>query len=374
MRQAAFHVFRILIMLLLVTGQATATAPNYESARELGRAAAMQAADMLGTPWEGRQAIVLTNAGSARPGGLSSRGCLDGVGELTGASQGKATLLPLQSRFDQALWFAFYSPASGRCAYLQAESMAAARALSAQKQPAGEVFSLRQVARIEADFILGNIETFQARAQQGLFGENLFRVVTVANAAAEGCPDDLLRAVQVHDHYCPGVTSGLLLARFVQKDLLATAPERQCFVLGLQPWCKEDALITLLNATPGKRSYGVVYPKEDDPATWPAPLDATSTVVFTRSGSEQWQGWMLRFDFDKAKSMFDNPDSGSTVVDKLAMDLWFMNFLDRPEVFVSLLKTVRLPEGSSPKDLLRPGVDPVARLAGMLDKADGSGQ
>jgi formylmethanofuran dehydrogenase subunit E-like metal-binding protein len=30
-----------------------------------------------------------------------------------------------------------------------------------------------------------------------------------------------------------------------------------CFVQGIQPWCKDDALMIMLNTTPGKTGYAV---------------------------------------------------------------------------------------------------------------------
>lgn len=351
-------------MLWLCFASAVASASSYESAKALGRAAALRAAAILEVDWAESEAVVLTNAGYARPEGESTSGCLDGLAEATGASIGRSTLLSLQSRFDQPLWFACYNPGSGRCAYLQAEPARAAAFLSGQ-EGGTVVFSLEQTARIDAGHVLKHGERFKARADQGLFGQNLFRVVTAANAAAEGSPDDLLRSIAVHDHYCPGVTSGVLLARYVGEEFLASDPGSHCFVLSLDPWCKEDALTTLLNATPGKRGYAVVYPQEGRKADWPEPLDQTSTVIFTREGSGPWQGHMLRFDFAKAKAMFKGPKTGSPVLDKLAMDLWFLDFLDRPEVFVSEVGRLELPKGMSPKALMRPGADPVAMLAGM---------
>jgi len=365
MRPVISSLALVLVMVFLPPAQLWATAPNYEAARSLGGFAADTAADMLGVSWDEARPIVLTNAGYARPGGLSTLGCLDGLARGTGASQGSSTLLSLQARFDQPLWFAFYNTRSGRCAYLQVDPGKARDAVSPETQRSG-IFAVQQTARIEAGHVLSQAKEFIARAGQGLFGQNLFRVVTAANAAAQDCPDDLLTAIRLHDHYCPGVTSGVLMVRFIQEEILSGDPSSPCFVLSLDPWCKEDALTTLLNATPGKRSYGVIYPEEGRVSAWPKPLDKTSTVVFKRTSSGGWQARLLRFDFAKAKEMFTGPGSGNPIVDKLAMDLWFMDYLDRPGAFVSEVARLELPEGMHPKALLRPGANPVEMLAGML--------
>ncbi len=351
-----------LVCVVLQSSSLGATAPNYEAARSFGQHAAKRAAGMLDCRWDDAKVIVLTNAGFARPGGLSSKGCLDGLSEATGTSVGSSTLLRLQSRFDQPLWFAFYRPDSGKCAYLQAEPRRAEKALSGKDSP-DQSFALEQAARIKAEHIVDHAGEFHDRAENGLFGDNLFRVVTAANAAAKDTPDDLLTAIQLHDHYCPGVSSGVLLAEYIRKEILSGRPGADCFVLSLDPWCKEDALITLLNATPGKRGYGVVYPADGSKETWPAPVSRADTVVFVREDSGPWIGRMLRFDFAKAKEMFSGPETGMGTADKLAMNLWFMGFLDEPGTFVDTVGTVQLEAGESPPDLLRPGKNPVEILS-----------
>jgi formylmethanofuran dehydrogenase subunit E-like metal-binding protein len=52
-----------------------------------------------------------------------------------------------------------------------------------------------------------------------------------------------------------------MMADYVKKHL----PLEQggsYFVQSVQPWCKEDALLIMLNATPGKGGYAVTYPTE----------------------------------------------------------------------------------------------------------------
>jgi formylmethanofuran dehydrogenase subunit E-like metal-binding protein len=340
-----------------------ARATTYESARSLGRLAAERAGRVLDVRWADQRPIVLTNAGFARPGGLSSTGCLDGLAGGTGASVGSSTLLQLPSRFDQPLWFAFYVPDSGQCAYLQMDPETTAAWLKGRNAKR-DTFAVKQTARIDAAHLAEDAQAFQERAEEGLFGDNLFRVVTAANAAAADAPDDLLAAVQAHDHYCPGVTSGVLLVRYIRRHILSKSPDAECFVLGLNPWCKEDALTTLLNATPGKQRYGVLYPGENETESWPQPLKQASTVIFVRSDAGSWEGRLLGFDFAKAREMFPGPDSESPLVEKLAMDLWLLDFLDRPGIFVSDLGSVRLRHGRTPRDLLRPGADTVRMLSG----------
>jgi formylmethanofuran dehydrogenase subunit E-like metal-binding protein len=345
------------VFFFLMVAPASATAPEYATAVLLGERAASEAAGMLGQDLQNSRVLVLTNAGYARPSGRSTLGCLDGLSSSTSASVGGSTLIALQARGDSPLWFAFFSPQTGECVYLQSEKDARTLA-DADQTPE---WSVRQKARIDADHIFGHSEEFTARGKKGLFGPNLFRIVTVANAAARNCPDHALQAMRVHDHFCPGITSGVLLAEYIATRVL-TGDEQKLFILSLVPWCKEDGLTTLLNATPGKHAYAVVYGDRKEAATWPAPLNRTCTVAFTLDGEGIWTGRLLGFDFDAARKRYEDRVFGYPVLDKLYADLWFLDHLDEPESFVEELGQVALPRGTSPQDLVRPDAALLKRL------------
>ncbi|MGM0424239.1 MAG: FmdE family protein [Thermodesulfobacteriota bacterium] len=317
---------------------------------------------MLKTQWSGQKVIVLTNAGHARPDGFFTQGCLDGLRESTGASRGKASLLSLNSRFDQPLWFAFYTPESGKCAYLQLDPEISRQDLASSRQ-SQELFAMQNIARIDAEYLFEHPDKFAEYNQEKYFGANLFRVLTAANIAALDAPGDLLQAMQPHDHYCPGVTSGVLLVRFIQKNILQGSPGADFFVLGLQPWCKEDGLQDLLNTTPGKRSYGVFYPEQEQVQNWPEDLQQTSTIVFVREKESPWQGWMLQFDFAQAREQFDGPKLENPALEKLALGIWLTEHIQEPEKFVSVVKSFELSQDMHPKDFLQPGAEVLQELS-----------
>lgn len=361
MFRSVYFCLLIIFTFIFVNGHCWAK-DNYKSAQSLGQAAAKRASDILDIKWTDKEVVILTNAGYAKPGEFSTQGCLDGLAKQTGTSVGKSNLLSLQSRYDRPLWFAFYSSESGKCAYLEMSSESGKRVLSGETKN-GQIFSVQQSAKIDAQYLFKHSDKFKEKSKQGLFGNNLFRVVTVANAAASDCPDDVLQAIKLHDHYCPGVMSGVLMGRFIQKEILLSNPDNKCFVLSLNPWCKEDALITLLNVTPGKRSYGVFYPEKEEIKSWPNPLDKASTIVFVHQDHDPWKGTVLYFDFAKAQKMFKSPETGNQMLDKLAMDLWFLDYLDKPEEFVSIVTKFELKKGQNPRVFLRPELNSIKMLS-----------
>ncbi len=326
----------------------------YRRWKSLGADAAARALSELkarGASPDPNDLIALTNAGYAEIQGESTMAAIDGISALSGVSRGKNSLIEVQSASEKPLWFAVYDPDSGLCAYLQTETLPQA------DTPAP--FSLVSVETIAAETLFADPYPYAARFDQKIFGGNAFRVVTIANAAAKGAPSDAIRAFEFHDHYCPGVTSGIMMAKYVKTYLPLTGPNDSYFVQAVAPWCKEDALMVMLNATPGKRGYAVTYPTDEDTARWLPQAQDAATVIYRKNGDTGlWDGMVLGFSWAETGC----PETGNSVIDKLCSDLWYLERMDQPESFVTVIKEFTLPQGVSPKDYARPGVDPMERL------------
>jgi len=306
--------------------------------------------------------IVLANAGYAEMSGMSTQGALDGLAKVTGASRGKNTLLEIQSAAREPLWFATYDRQSGFCAYLEMKKSGTSDAESFPRTLSPEMFGIRTVERIDAPYLYQHAKAFETRLASRIFGNNAFRVITIANAVASGASARVIRALEFHDHYCPGVISGIFMAGYVQTHF--PPGKSGYFVHSVDPWCKEDALMVLLNATPGKKKYAVSYPAKADRAERLPEVETAATIVYRRDDQNQkWEGIILGFDWADTACT----ESGSGIIDKLCMDLWYLEQIDTPETFVKVLKTVTLPDGVSPIDWARPGTDPL-KMMGLTRK------
>lgn len=326
-------------------------ADDYAQWASVGAAAAQQALKRMqlagAAPAAGKM-VVLTNAGYAEVGGASTLGALDGIAAPAGVSRGRGTLLEIQSAPWKPLWFAVYDPASGFCAYLEVDAAAFSNAAP---------FGCISLERIDATHLYRHAESWQAKFDARVFGGNEFRIIAIANAAAAGAPACALRVFEFHDHYCPGVTSGILMAEYVKSRF--PAGKSGYFVHAVEPWCKEDALMVLLNVTPGKRGYAVSYPNASDKAAKAPEARGAATIVYRQDDATgRWEGRVLGFQWAET----DCPKTGSGLIDKLCMDLWYLARLDRPGDFVQVIKTFQLPEGVTPRDWARPGVDPLEKL------------
>ena len=260
---------------------------QYRTWKSVGQRAATEAISMImkKSPHsrDVKQFVALSNAGYAEIEDQFTMAALDGLSETTRVSRGADTLVEIHSAPHAPLWFAVYDKKSGYCAYLQVDPDQAAKGCKAAK-----LFSIRSIEKIDADYLFqaGTFHAPDANTGYQAFGGNEFRIVTIANAIAVGVPASFVRAFEFHDHYCPGVTSGVVMANFVKTGFPAT-PTESWFVQGVQPWCKEDALMVLLNATPGKSGYAATYPTTANDFTKPA-----SIIYHQASSTDPWQGFI----------------------------------------------------------------------------------
>jgi formylmethanofuran dehydrogenase subunit E-like metal-binding protein len=352
--------FPLLALILLTAPLSTAwSRPNdfseYAYWKKVGSQAAVQANQMLRNQvpqYNMTNCLALTNAGYAEVNNRATMGALDGLSNILRVSRGNHSLVELQSAPTAPLWFVVYDTVSGRAAYLEVDSSAVREKSLIQSST---LFSTAVTEQINAEHLYANATAYAEKFENKIFNGNEFRIVTIANALSAGVSTAAVRAFEFHDHYCPGVTSGVLLAEYIKKYFPAN-PGSKYFIQAVQPWCKEDALMVLLNATPGKKSYSVAYPSEEDIAAWPNWAKNVSTVAYRYDKeSERWEGIALGYTWGETGC----PDYGHSVMNKLCTDLWYLDQMGHPEQFVTILKRFNLPRGADPKEYARPGVDPV---------------
>jgi formylmethanofuran dehydrogenase subunit E-like metal-binding protein len=334
---------------------------EYQFWKFVGTSAAVHAVHYMHIMHPQRDAfIVLTNAGYAEVEGRSTQAALDGPGHILGVSRGNHSLVEIHSSGDTPLWFAVYHKRTGVCTYLEV-----APDVLNHSHPVGRnyhipLFSTIEKAVITAESIFANPDDAAAVFNSKIFNGNEFRIVTVINGILAGAPTFAIRAMEFHDHYCPGLTSGVLITQYL-KQFFDAAPGSSYFVQSVRPWCKEDALLAILNTTPGKKSYHLLYSTDEDIARWKDDVQDAATIVYWKEpGATIWKGVVLGFEFGET-----NCNYGNTLLDKLCMDLYYLEQLNTPDLFVREVYQFTLPEGVTPQDYARPGVDPMERLGLM---------
>ncbi|AAM02390.1 FmdE family protein [Methanopyrus kandleri] len=179
-------------------------------------------------------------------------------------------------------------------------------------------------------------------------GRYAFNVVTLATAVVNGVPKDLLRCAAWHNHFCPGVTSGWMIAKYIQEEILAKEPlkdnERLVWI-GVPVWCKEDAVQTLLDLTPGKRGEFVMQlPREvQEELKREYGIDVAGILIryqYTGKGKDEQilggKAYVIGFDWDKANEIRPN-------VQYFGHAAWAVELAKRdPREFVRVIKEISL--------------------------------
>jgi formylmethanofuran dehydrogenase subunit E-like metal-binding protein len=334
---------------------------EYRFWHEVGAKAALKAVGMMhrnGIRLKSKYCIAITNAGYAEIDDRSTAGALDGLSRTLGVSRGNHSLIEIHSAPGAALYVAIYDENSGYCAYLQVDPDRVATAENLRGLDKKSFFAVTALEQIDAEHLYENAEAYAEKFDNHIFGGNEFRIVTIANAVAAGAPTCAVRSFEFHDHYCPGVTSGILMALYL-KTSFPLPSGGSYFIQSVSPWCKEDALVVMLNTTPGKKAYAVTYPTAEDIAAWPEWARNASTIAYRKDpASGTWDGVVLGVEWGNT----DCPVYGNSVIDKLCTDLWYLKRLDQPEEFIKVLYEFELPAGVDPYSYARPGVDPILLL------------
>ncbi|WP_419655692.1 hypothetical protein Dvar_47890 [Desulfosarcina variabilis str. Montpellier] len=334
---------------------------DYAYWKSVGRKASLKAVQMLKeqVSWiNSKDLIALSNAGYAEVYSEVTMGALDGLSRTLGVSRGNNSLVEIHSAAGKDLWFAIYHQRSGYCVYLQVDPDALNSGLGYGQGDRQSIFSIAVIEQINAAHLFENAELYAEKFSNSIFGGNEFRIVTICNAVAKDAPAYAVRSFEFHDHYCPGVTGGILMAQYI-KGFYPIDNGGSYFVQGVSPSCKEDALMVMLNTTPGKKGYSVTFPTDEDIAAWPEWAQTARNVIYWKeTSSSPWIALVL----EKLSADTGCPDYGNSVLTKLCSDLWYLDRLDQPEEFITVLKEIELPEGAEPKDYARPGVDPILLL------------
>jgi len=330
-----------LVLLVLLSGMALA---DDAVMMELGSKGARLAMEQLEFENGDANILILTNAGHAIVSGQTTQAALKGLTAESGNSIGDANLFQVLRPHWKPLWFFFFNKATGEAVYLQADSLALNNSLDDFKSLTDEeVFTKVSKANVDLGFMLNNTDEGNSTFNQKVFGGNEFSLVGISNVWANGGSFDFMQAAAFHDHLCPGVTSGYMLAKFVEKTLPITNVSQESYkVIACPNWCKDDALQMIWDATPGKSGMFVM-----------ALTDTEKKALFTRYNQSDVAGIYIRwndtakegdalvlgFNWTRARELDGSAKfQGPSWAPKLIEDVRLMEYWDTPEVVVSVIK------------------------------------
>ena len=294
---------------------------------------------------------VLTDAAYVKMEGNTTEKYIDLIQDTTGCSIGKGNLLMFHRPTDYQLIIAmFKKEANGNNCYIIALK-------EGNAEPKAALTTVPIITNEEREEEWGseywlNWETSDEAkenwtALEGDFGEigltrsDAFSITTIASIWGLDAPHDFLKCGEWHNHICPGVSAGYLITGYIQQNYTLEKGEKYVWI-ACPPWCKDDAIQTLLDLTPGKRTMFVKQLSEEQEAELPA--DVAGILVKWNETEGNGTGVVLQFNWTEANVVSNINGSsyfppGFTAnplfwTSRLKGDWGLMPYLGAPEKFV----------------------------------------
>lgn len=225
--------------------------------------------------------LILTNAGCARANGDCTISLADIARRRTGCTVGTGSLLFVHAPDSAPLWFTLFRSHTHEAVFAVWN---------------GEGFE-RQKLDLSPDHILAP-ENWK-NASEGPAGKKLFQVVSFCLVWSEAPSWGLLKSSELHNHICPGVNAGYVLAEYIKRQFPLEQGQKYTF-MAAPPSCPVDAIQTVFDATGGKRSMFTVQVSEKSLSEH-FQGEIQPTLIAMRSGgkSAQCDGLVLGFDWEQ---------------------------------------------------------------------------
>jgi len=286
------------------------------------------------------QLLLLTDAPYVTLDGQNPLPYLAGAQDLTGCIVGRGTLLFFQRPQSHPLRFMLFHKTSGDAVIISRT---------------GETWSA-QTLNMGAEAIAR--PAFWERTGDHQAGQDLFTLAALANVWAQDGPYDFLKSAELHNHICPGLTSGYLIAHYIRNHY-PLAPGERYIVLASPVWCKEDALQVILDCTPGKKGLIAkpLSPEQLDAVTVPNPA---AILLIWNGKQKNGRGVALSFSFDRLRALV--PEGAPRAASVLAA----LDHLGEPDRFVSAAAAFDLDEALYQR-MIQAGSNPY-EVAGLVKR------
>ena len=329
--------------------------------------------------------LVMTSASYAIIDGHNTDRCIDGVADASGCTVGKGNLLLIHRSREKPLWFAFFSKNTNECVYLQVNNAVLGKSVDELNALADEeVFTKITKANIGADKLLSEPEAWDEKMKAQIFGggakpfNNEFTIMTIANIWAKGAPPELIRANQFHNHLCPGSASGFLFVKYIDFNLPLEKPSQRYQIIAIKPWCKDDIMQWILEATIGNKNYIAKDLTPEQMKQLPEDAkDVANVVIRWDSATGTGKGMVIAWDWDNACQMCGGVSKKDlTAFDthrwwwmRLKMNQWMLDYMDSPETLIHTVKEFDVASLAELNNLKSAGVNPLVEL-GVMPKPE----
>ncbi|MCW7078174.1 MAG: FmdE family protein [Canidatus Methanoxibalbensis ujae] len=334
----------------------------------IGRRAAEIAMRELPFERGDKNTLLMTTASYAIIDGRTTERSVDGVSDASGCTIGNGNLLIIH-KMSCPLWFAFFKKDTKDCVYIEVNSEAIAGVDRIENLSDDRIF---KIVRENIGHVLEKPEVWNDKINSKVFGGNEFSIITISTVWERGVPYDLLQAGKFHNHFCPGLLSGYMIVKFVEKKLPLS--EGECYqVIAVPPWCKDDAVQIMTDATVGHKQMAVKTLTEKQRKHL---KDNNVAGIFIRWNKKEKCGdaAVVSFNWDKVyeiagvnRSDFRSFDTYKWWWARLKTNLALLEHLENNE-FVSIVREFRIESADELDHLKSAGVNPLEEL-GLTNKA-----
>lgn len=284
--------------------------------------------------------LVITNAPYVKINNTSALPYLKITQDITGCSIGKGNLLFFQRPQNSPLRLMLFNKSTMDASIISLNN----------RRPVTETINLGSSIVSKPSFPK-DFDSLNA-------AKDLSTLALIANMWANDAPYDFLKSAELHNHICPGLTSGYLLARYLMDKYPLRAGESYK-VISCPVWCKEDAFQVMLDCTPGKKGM-IVKPLTEKQLEKVTVKNPAGIFLIWNGKKKTGRGVVLSFEFNRLRSL---APEGAT---KPAIVLAAVNYLNKPGQFVSAASEFDLNEGLY-NELFETGKNPYDVL-GLTEK------
>ncbi len=362
-----------------------------------GYRAAALAMERLGFDRGDEGVLLITDAGNPVIGtgeGYPSRyytteGAVDGASATSGCTAGSGNLIIVNRSIYDPLWFAFFSKKAKKCIYLEASGDVLGKWLEREakgeditdeflKVSSDKLFSKISVVGLDPDLLITEkgARAWDVNFKEKTLGGNEFSIVTICSVWAKGMRYDFIKAAELHNHICPGLTSGIFIIRYLAEHYPPGEGEYYA-VWAIPPWCKDDAFQAVFDSTVGKRRMAVMYlPKDIQKKLKPEYQNIAGIYIKFNKKTGEARAIVLGFDWNKlckdcgiSRKDFRDFKTYKWWWVRLRSDVLMMDH--SPDEYVSTLKEADLGKPGSIKKLMgewmKVGANPLSRLGLMAE-------
>jgi len=350
-----------ILLACLLCVPAMAALPDADRMDELGQRAALTAMNQLKFSKGDPNVLVLTNAGRAVVDGQTTERAISGITKVSGLQNGDNTLWQVNRADWKPLWFYFYNKKSGKAVYLEPDVASYTKSPAELKAtPIRKTFSKVVVVTGDLDKMLA--DTGVGNETMKNLGGDAFSLISIANAWAHGAPYDLMSCVMLHNHFCPGVSSGYLLAKYVEQEMPITN-DTSYVVISCPMWCKDDVFPILWDLTPGKGGHYIFPLSGEDEKELTEAYGTRPAGIFVRWDSKQKTGHALALGFQFDSTAWTGPSWG----EKPTRTVEMVENIGNPGDYVTVMEEFEVNEQML-ADLKNPANNPY-EVVGMLGAA-----